>query len=263
MDRSLAPTFEALFRSLSPKHFIIITTSNYQQLAFDCSNDCNCCECLNKEELDALKADMGMETEADGVPSYLQPDKEPDLDAELNLPSAPTGNAAAPADQNKQQGIRTHPSPLGSTNGSISDMGMETEADGVPSYLQPDKEPDLDAELNLPSAPTGNAAAPAGRNNALGTLWLECLPDTIPVITCKACVKLGTPQPVLSRTPMLHMPQTSRGAHAPGRAKAHARALKPGKTVLDNTARAEASRLPEPSTPQTVPGSTPVPIKKS
>ena len=42
-------------------------------------------------ELDALESDMGMETEADGVPSYLQPD----LDAELNLPSAPTGNAAA------------------------------------------------------------------------------------------------------------------------------------------------------------------------
>lgn len=46
-------------------------------------------------ELDALEADMGMETEADGVPSYLQPDKESDLDAELNLPPAPTGNAAA------------------------------------------------------------------------------------------------------------------------------------------------------------------------
>lgn len=45
-------------------------------------------------ELDALEADMGMETEADGVPSYLQPDKEPDLDAELNLPSAPMGHAA-------------------------------------------------------------------------------------------------------------------------------------------------------------------------
>lgn len=38
-------------------------------------------------------------------------------------------------------------------------MGTETEADGVPSYLQPD----LDAELNLPSAPTGNAAP--GRSN--------------------------------------------------------------------------------------------------
>ncbi|MBA0659950.1 hypothetical protein Goklo_012024, partial [Gossypium klotzschianum] len=45
-------------------------------------------------ELDALEADMG--TEADGVPSYLQPDKEePDLDAELNLPTAPSGNATA------------------------------------------------------------------------------------------------------------------------------------------------------------------------
>ncbi|XWS74690.1 hypothetical protein CRYUN_Cryun01aG0019500 [Craigia yunnanensis] len=45
-------------------------------------------------ELDALEADMG--SEADGVPSYLQPDKEElDLDAELNLPSAPTGNATA------------------------------------------------------------------------------------------------------------------------------------------------------------------------
>ncbi|GLT57026.1 hypothetical protein SLA2020_300300 [Shorea laevis] len=44
-------------------------------------------------ELDALEEDMGKE--ADGVPSYLQPEKEePDLDAELNLPSAPTGQAA-------------------------------------------------------------------------------------------------------------------------------------------------------------------------
>ncbi|KAL6977085.1 hypothetical protein U1Q18_025879 [Sarracenia purpurea var. burkii] len=48
-------------------------------------------------ELDALEADMGMETEGDGVPAYLQPDKEPDLDAELNLPSAPTGHTAVPA----------------------------------------------------------------------------------------------------------------------------------------------------------------------
>ncbi|CAN4126377.1 unnamed protein product [Withania somnifera] len=44
-------------------------------------------------ELDALEADM--DTEAEGVPSYLQPDKEPDLDAELSLPSAPTGHAPA------------------------------------------------------------------------------------------------------------------------------------------------------------------------
>ncbi|XP_039024769.1 vacuolar protein sorting-associated protein 60.2-like isoform X2 [Hibiscus syriacus] len=53
------------------------------------------------QKLDALEADMG--TEADGVPSYLQPDKEePDLDAELNLPSAPSGNAAAAGRANAQ-----------------------------------------------------------------------------------------------------------------------------------------------------------------
>ncbi|KAL1201418.1 Vacuolar protein sorting-associated protein 60.2 [Cardamine amara subsp. amara] len=45
-------------------------------------------------ELDALEADMGNETEA--MPSYLQPDKEPDLDDELNLPAAPTGNKVPP-----------------------------------------------------------------------------------------------------------------------------------------------------------------------
>ncbi|GER40096.1 charged multivesicular body protein [Striga asiatica] len=48
----------------------------------------------------------------------------------------------------------------------MGDMGFETEGDGVPSYLQPDKEPDLDGELNLPSAPTGRAQIPAGRANA-------------------------------------------------------------------------------------------------
>lgn len=46
-------------------------------------------------ELDALEADM--DTEVEGVPSYLQPDKEPDLDAELSLPSAPTAHAPMPA----------------------------------------------------------------------------------------------------------------------------------------------------------------------
>lgn len=44
-------------------------------------------------------------------------------------------------------------------------MGIEDEA-GVPSYLQPDKEPDLDAELNLPSAPMGQASVPPSRSNA-------------------------------------------------------------------------------------------------
>ncbi|CAA2970018.1 charged multivesicular body 5-like [Olea europaea subsp. europaea] len=54
-------------------------------------------------ELDALEADMGMETESDGVPSYLQPDKESDLDSELNLPSAPTGHAPAPGGRTNAQ----------------------------------------------------------------------------------------------------------------------------------------------------------------
>ncbi|CAH2054170.1 unnamed protein product [Thlaspi arvense] len=42
-------------------------------------------------ELEALEADMGNETEADGMPSYLQPDKQTDYDDELNLPTVPTG----------------------------------------------------------------------------------------------------------------------------------------------------------------------------
>lgn len=50
--------------------------------------------CSNRAELDYLEADMGMETESDSVPSYLQPDKEHDYDAELNLPSAPTGQTS-------------------------------------------------------------------------------------------------------------------------------------------------------------------------
>ncbi|XP_072954165.1 vacuolar protein sorting-associated protein 60.1-like [Typha angustifolia] len=52
-------------------------------------------------ELDALEADM--ETEADAVPSYLQPDKEQDVDAELNLPAAPSGHAAVPPDRQNPQ----------------------------------------------------------------------------------------------------------------------------------------------------------------
>jgi len=47
-------------------------------------------------ELDALEADMGSETQTDGVPAYLQPDKESDLDSELSLPSAPSGHATVP-----------------------------------------------------------------------------------------------------------------------------------------------------------------------
>ncbi|KAL4182862.1 hypothetical protein AMTRI_Chr11g95280 [Amborella trichopoda] len=37
-------------------------------------------------ELDALDADMSLETESQGVPTYLQLDKESDLDSELNYP---------------------------------------------------------------------------------------------------------------------------------------------------------------------------------
>lgn len=43
------------------------------------------------------------------------------------------------------------------------ELDMESESQGVPSYLQP--EPDLEDELNLPSAPTRPAAVPAGRAN--------------------------------------------------------------------------------------------------
>ncbi|KAK1409714.1 hypothetical protein QVD17_36243 [Tagetes erecta] len=53
-------------------------------------------------ELDALEADMGHETEGAGVPSYLQPDNEPDLNEELNLPSAPSGHAVPSGRVNNQ-----------------------------------------------------------------------------------------------------------------------------------------------------------------
>ncbi|KAL8193093.1 hypothetical protein R6Q57_026997 [Mikania cordata] len=53
-------------------------------------------------ELDALEADMGQETEGAGVPSYLQPDAEPDLSEELNLPSAPSGHAVPSGRVNNQ-----------------------------------------------------------------------------------------------------------------------------------------------------------------
>lgn len=50
-------------------------------------------------ELDALEADMGEETESEGVPSYLQPDNEPE---ELNLPTAPSGHAVPAGRANNQ-----------------------------------------------------------------------------------------------------------------------------------------------------------------
>ncbi|MFQ6660107.1 hypothetical protein Gotur_028725 [Gossypium turneri] len=58
-------------------------------------------------ELDALEADMG--SEADGIPSYLQPDKEePDVDTEFKLPAAPTGNTTA-AQGEDEHGLPTVP----------------------------------------------------------------------------------------------------------------------------------------------------------
>lgn len=53
-----------------------------------------CIVAMSITELDALELDM--ESESQGVPSYLQPDKEPDMEEELNLPSAPTGPAVVP-----------------------------------------------------------------------------------------------------------------------------------------------------------------------
>lgn len=49
-------------------------------------------------ELDALELDM--ESESQGVPSYLQ--SEPDMEEELNLPPAPTGPTAVPGRTNVQ-----------------------------------------------------------------------------------------------------------------------------------------------------------------
>ncbi|KAI3809282.1 hypothetical protein L1987_25253 [Smallanthus sonchifolius] len=63
-------------------------------------------------ELDALEADMGQETEGEGVPSYLQPDNEPDLNEELNLPSAPSGHAV-PAGRVNNQPVDEHGFPAG------------------------------------------------------------------------------------------------------------------------------------------------------
>lgn len=41
-------------------------------------------------ELDALEADMGLEAEPDGMPSYLQDDKDSELESDINLPAAPS-----------------------------------------------------------------------------------------------------------------------------------------------------------------------------
>lgn len=68
-----------------------------------------------------------------------------------------------------------------------ADMGMETESTGVPAYLQPDKEPDLDAELSLPSAPTGHGAVPPSRQNARVIFVLHLLSRNYCMLTCLNC----------------------------------------------------------------------------
>jgi hypothetical protein len=56
-------------------------------------------------ELDALEADMGTEMESSEVPSYLQPDKEPEHDAELSLPPVPSGHAQPQVLVQKKSGL--------------------------------------------------------------------------------------------------------------------------------------------------------------
>lgn len=58
---------------------------------------------VENAELDALEADMDFESNS--VPSYLQPDKESDLDSELNLPAAPTGHTPAPPNRQQVHGL--------------------------------------------------------------------------------------------------------------------------------------------------------------
>lgn len=77
---------------------------------------------LHHPELDALEADMGAETESDAMPSYLQPDKEHDLQPELDLPAAPSGHAAAapPARQNAQAPLIISKPPIVDLNSAVT-----------------------------------------------------------------------------------------------------------------------------------------------
>ncbi|CAI9277840.1 unnamed protein product [Lactuca saligna] len=52
---------------------------------------------------DDLMGNIGQETEGEGVPSYHQPDNEPDLNEQLNLPSAPSGYAVPARRVNNQE----------------------------------------------------------------------------------------------------------------------------------------------------------------
>ncbi|RVW44443.1 Vacuolar protein sorting-associated protein 60.2 [Vitis vinifera] len=76
---------------------------------------------------------------------------------------------------------------MGELDALEADMGMETESTGVPAYLQPDKEPDLDAELSLPSAPTGHGAVPPSRQNARVIFVLHLLSRNYCMLTCLNC----------------------------------------------------------------------------
>jgi hypothetical protein len=57
---------------------------------------------MNIVELDALEADMEFESAA--VPSYLQPDEEPDL----NLPAAPSYPTAVPLNRHQVSEFHVH-----------------------------------------------------------------------------------------------------------------------------------------------------------
>ncbi|KAL8170491.1 hypothetical protein V2J09_022295 [Rumex salicifolius] len=59
------------------------------------------------------------------------------------------------------------------------EFDMESESQGVPSYLQPDKDSDLESEISLPSAPTRPAAVPAGRNSAQVSRIATSSPSTL------------------------------------------------------------------------------------
>ncbi|GMP82083.1 hypothetical protein CsSME_00036548 [Camellia sinensis var. sinensis] len=95
-----------------------------------------------------------METKGDEVPAYPQPT----LDAELVLPQTPTRYAAPVVRLAESTTSSFFICPVRCCDAKLesleADIGMETEGDGVLAYLQPD----LEAKLVLPLAPTGHAA---------------------------------------------------------------------------------------------------------
>lgn len=75
----------------SCKHNFLIVSHN----SFTCSfiKSSKALWCIS--ELEAFEADKGNNTEADGVPSYLQPNKQNDYVDGLILPSKPIGQTGA------------------------------------------------------------------------------------------------------------------------------------------------------------------------